>query len=453
MWIDAICIDQANIPEKNQQVQQMRHIYQSASRVVVWLGPEAEDSNIAMAAIERMGGSFDSATMRLEDACNVPDVVISDTAWQALGRLFGRSWYKRSWILQEVSASENVIVVCGPQSVPWTTFYFAAAYIFYRAGREPCPSPLKDSGYEALFTLCSLLFNSTMSEDSRRQETGLLRLLTQFRHCEATDPRDKVYALLGMASDMPDDADLKRNYAKPVAKVYQDLVEFIVTKDRNLDILRACQMSRPEHDLPSWVPDWSRASSFQVLNSLASTFPNRASGDSVAVTHFPEDSSTLVTQGVYVDIVIEISDSSISTSDSAPRNSLVDRLTDNSINKALNAIETNSPAIRAAMGMSSEGPPLPISSIRYLSDSLSSNPRPMSSFWTGTQLLGTTQASPMYGDIVCVLLGCSVPLILRPHEDDVYRLVGEATIAALMFGGVMKDVEEGRKTVREFHIV
>ncbi|KAL8834330.1 MAG: hypothetical protein Q9176_007558 [Flavoplaca citrina] len=341
----------------------MHHIYQSASCLVVWLGPEAEDSNIAMAAIERMGGSFDSVTMKLQDACNVPDVDISDTAWQALARLFRRSWYKRIWILQEVSASENVIVVCGPQSVPWTTFCFAAAYIHYRAGREPSPLPLKDSGYEAPFTLCTFLYDRTISEDSRQRDTGLLRLLTQFRHCKATNPRDKVYAFLGMASDMTDDADFKPNYAKPVAEVYQDLVEFIVTKDRNLDILRACETSG-------------------------------TSGNSVAITHIPEESSTLVAQGVYVDIVIEVSDSSMSTSDAAPRNSLVGRLADNIINNVLDAIDSHGPAIRAAMGISSDGPPVPVSSARYLSD-FSSNPRPISSFWTEAQVLGTTQASPM----------------------------------------------------------
>ena len=251
---------------------------------------------------------------------------------------------------------------------------------------------------------------------------------------------------------MPDDPDLKPNYAKPVAEVYQDLVEFIVKKDKNLDILRACEISGPEHDLPSWVPDWSRASSYQALHSFASTFPIRASGNSVAVTHIPKDSSTLVAQGVYVDIVIEISDSSMNTLEAAPRNSLVERLTDSIINNALNAIDTHGPAIRAAMGISSDGPAVPISSARYLSD-FSSNPRPISSFWTDTLLIGTTQASLMYGDVVCVLFGASVPLILRPQEEDVYLLVGEARIAALMFGGVMKDVEEGRKTVREFHIV
>ncbi|KAL8771407.1 MAG: hypothetical protein Q9209_003075 [Squamulea sp. 1 TL-2023] len=453
IWIDAICIDQANTTEKNKQVQQMRRIYQNAWRVVIWLGSEADDSNIAMAAVERMGGSFDPAIMRLEDACDVPDVPVSDPAWHALGKLFRRSWYKRIWILQEVSASANAIVVCGSQSVLWTTFCFAAAYIFYRAGRKPGPSPIRDTGYESLFSLCSFLFNRSRSEVTRRRETGLLRLLTQFRHCEATDPRDKVYALLGMASDMPDDANLKPNYAKPVAEVYRDLVEFIVTKDRNLDVLRACQISGPEHDLPSWVPDWSIASSVQALHSFASTFPGRASGNSAADVRFPEDSATLVAQGVLVDIIRKIEDPTINTFDSAPWNNFIERLTDNIINKTLDAVEAMGPATRAAMGIPTDGPSVPVSSVRHMSDSFSSNPRPMLLFCTDTQLLGTTQAGPMYDDIVCVLLGCSVPLILRRQADDVYRLVGEASIAPLMFGGVMKDVEEGRRTVREFHIV
>ena len=64
-----------------------------------------------------------------------------------------------------------------------------------------------------------------------------------------------MYALLGMASDVRNDTDLKPNYAKPVAEVYQDLVKFIVTKDGDLDILLACQIPNSEHDLPSWLLD------------------------------------------------------------------------------------------------------------------------------------------------------------------------------------------------------
>lgn len=38
LWIDAICIDQNNIAERNHQVKQMRSIYENAEKVVIWLG-------------------------------------------------------------------------------------------------------------------------------------------------------------------------------------------------------------------------------------------------------------------------------------------------------------------------------------------------------------------------------------------------------------------------------
>ncbi|PMD21171.1 HET-domain-containing protein, partial [Hyaloscypha hepaticicola] len=38
LWIDAVCINQNNISERNEQVQMMRRIYERAQRVVIWLG-------------------------------------------------------------------------------------------------------------------------------------------------------------------------------------------------------------------------------------------------------------------------------------------------------------------------------------------------------------------------------------------------------------------------------
>lgn len=48
MWIDAICVDQENKPERNKQVPRMADIFKSASRVVAWLGPGSENSRLAM---------------------------------------------------------------------------------------------------------------------------------------------------------------------------------------------------------------------------------------------------------------------------------------------------------------------------------------------------------------------------------------------------------------------
>ena len=53
-WIDAICIDQANIPERNNQVRGMQKIYERASKVLVWLGEASEDSDLAMMQIKKL---------------------------------------------------------------------------------------------------------------------------------------------------------------------------------------------------------------------------------------------------------------------------------------------------------------------------------------------------------------------------------------------------------------
>lgn len=48
LWIDAICIDQSNIPERGHQVQLMSKIYAQAIRVLAYLGEASGDSEIGM---------------------------------------------------------------------------------------------------------------------------------------------------------------------------------------------------------------------------------------------------------------------------------------------------------------------------------------------------------------------------------------------------------------------
>ena len=48
LWIDQICINQINLDERSAQVTIMGEIYRHANRVVVWLGPAKDDSDLAM---------------------------------------------------------------------------------------------------------------------------------------------------------------------------------------------------------------------------------------------------------------------------------------------------------------------------------------------------------------------------------------------------------------------
>ncbi|KAJ0116171.1 nkyrin and het domain protein [Diaporthe amygdali] len=81
MWIDAICINQADVVEKGPQVKMMGEIYRHAARVAVWLGPEADNSDIAMAKMEYLGSQiqFDFAkTMRMSPAMGAMELDMAD---------------------------------------------------------------------------------------------------------------------------------------------------------------------------------------------------------------------------------------------------------------------------------------------------------------------------------------------------------------------------------------
>lgn len=96
MGIDAICIDQSNIVERNHQVKLMRWIYQRARRVLVWLGPPTVTSDRAMHQLELLA-DVDWAGMAESDWSRY------DT--EAIAELICRPWFSRVWVRQEVRMS------------------------------------------------------------------------------------------------------------------------------------------------------------------------------------------------------------------------------------------------------------------------------------------------------------------------------------------------------------
>ncbi|RYO92278.1 hypothetical protein DL766_001769 [Monosporascus sp. MC13-8B] len=109
LWADAICINQRNKDEQSHQVRMMTSIYSQAKSVAVWLGPEMDDSDLAvelLQAISKIAG--DSEAMH---------GLIASKNWRrhftALVRLFERDYWSRLWVVQEVLNATSVTVYCG----------------------------------------------------------------------------------------------------------------------------------------------------------------------------------------------------------------------------------------------------------------------------------------------------------------------------------------------------
>jgi hypothetical protein len=126
LWIDAVCINQDDNDEKAHQLREMWRIYSSARLVMVWLGDLSDDADIALEFLRLWEPG---ATLVLEDndplAMAHPDVrafwnAMDAMRWKALVKLLHRPYFRRSWILQELSSARKVLVTCGGRvTVPW----------------------------------------------------------------------------------------------------------------------------------------------------------------------------------------------------------------------------------------------------------------------------------------------------------------------------------------------
>lgn len=153
--IDAICINQDDEAEKSMEVRRIRHIFMAARGVIVWLGPAADGSDIALIKLADFGAKYKEALQKSpldldEDFYylnNVAEEVRETTVVGTVRHLFAhtdfsdddsadipltgfkalyrRPWWRRMWILQEVSMANRVAFVCGDCEVPGDSLFQA----------------------------------------------------------------------------------------------------------------------------------------------------------------------------------------------------------------------------------------------------------------------------------------------------------------------------------------
>lgn len=92
LWVDALCINQADTAEKSHQITLMKDVYSKAEETCVWLGPADGDSDLAM---ETIGELYAARTYVLPD-----DDSLSEAQIQAINALMGREWWSRIWVVQ-----------------------------------------------------------------------------------------------------------------------------------------------------------------------------------------------------------------------------------------------------------------------------------------------------------------------------------------------------------------
>jgi Heterokaryon incompatibility protein (HET) len=256
LWIDAVCIDQSSIAERNSQVALMRHIYKSAAEVRVWLGPaDCRARSSQTIAFARLLARLDP---HIHDAFRPGRGRVTPypghSAWIDLLLLFQSPWFSRAWIVQEVLYARRIVAQCGKECLMWDELWRARQYLL-RTGFIGMPDLEQRQISSMIFSCASrLAVVYPMPPDP-------LFILLDCKMQLATDPRDKVFAFYGLLPGFLDGMGLRPNYNRTVTDVYTILTKEWLERFNNLDILTAIAGGDGHGDtesLPSWVVDWSR---------------------------------------------------------------------------------------------------------------------------------------------------------------------------------------------------
>lgn len=342
LWVDAICINQMDLAERGQQVLMMRQVYQMANRVLIWLGRSNDNTEEIFKLIDNMVKARE-ATWRPNDTRHWKD--IDDTTRREYGlpsddqvafmrwdSLFLSEWFQRVWVIQEVSVAQTATIYVGRFEIDWIRFQFANAWARDLNTLATRGSPAKAYKNVDLMGLAQHRYHT-------RAWARLLELLLCYRESESTDPRDKVYALLGLLTTPGMDRSLLVDYKSSVQDTFKRAALSVIQADKNLDILSiphqdSLTMAGPtDLQLLSWVPDWratnnpsiSRMENILCLNLISSrkhpTF--EASKGSKYELLLSDDNRLLGVEGMFLGLVQRISGALDDDENNAVRNARV----------------------------------------------------------------------------------------------------------------------------------
>ena len=232
----------------------MGSVYSSSACAFIWLGPGNEASDHALSLIDSLqeillehvpGLHVGETVPSNRNVCLPEDMVLpgDDQAWADLEVLFSRPWFNRTWTFQEPIRAPERMIACGSKIRNWSTF--ADAIIL--------PLNLRHGG-KAIININSFLVLDLFIE-KRPKDLRLSQLIYNTQQREASDRREKVYALYGLVQEYQK-VPLEISYAMSVEDVCRSAVRFCIENERSLSILTHVSLFRTQSDLPSWVPDW-----------------------------------------------------------------------------------------------------------------------------------------------------------------------------------------------------
>ncbi|KAG9190597.1 hypothetical protein G6011_08685 [Alternaria panax] len=453
LWIDSIAINQKDLKERGQQVQRMADIYRSAERVIIWLGTDDTSSKTVMSTCEFLGtkvevndfGSLRCLSDRLDDAhwgdiqAQLPYDIMT---WKAIAAFLQRRWFQRLWIWQEIRlAKSNAIIMCGTDTMRWIRLRTLLDCIVYKRSVSPYAVDSDEKFFAPLQNGYNLARNDRME---------LCELLATMRHARCVDQRDRVYGILGLSSVHGLQIDIRPDYNKPVVDVYMELMMYSAKESKRLDMLSLCGSEQTMDNWPSWVPRLMDSKKRNDIHSFAS-------GYSTCEVELLKDRALRVT-GIRLGQITKKDYFHASLRNAVwgirawtHRVGMASRYVDGkSMAEAFCHAICGGVLADYYMPPSRSSPSLASSStvfsniLRRYEDEIVMDQATIffsghvfrkcegrAFFKTSRGHIGIGPANMREGDEICVLLGCDVPMIIRPDSNGRYRIIGESYVSGI----------------------
>ncbi|KAH8745951.1 heterokaryon incompatibility protein-domain-containing protein [Hyaloscypha finlandica] len=255
IWVDAICIDQSNIEERNHQVPLMKAIYSNAVAVQVWLGSPSKGSDGAMEILKQNFQGIPLPEAKVGDS-----LLQDDDLWSVI-ELMRRPWWTRTWVRQELILSKRVFIHCGFNSISWNEMKVdhllkgRAQLLKEVHGRFNSKTVNQFNDCLDFFVqIDDMARFSERSSDPTVYDPAMLLALG--RQCNNSDDRDSIYGFLGLMGQNFQ-RKIKPDYKLSTPEVYLDAAIQLALCSNSLICLSLTKYSAKNvRWLPTWVPSW-----------------------------------------------------------------------------------------------------------------------------------------------------------------------------------------------------
>jgi hypothetical protein len=488
-WIDALCINQDDILERNQQVKRMHRIFRDARAVVVWLGPEKEEDHRAIRAMT------DTRRDASQNGRVIPPPNFGIEDWDALCAFLRKPYWYRLWVVQELAVNHNhTLFLCGTRSLTREMVKMAVRCC-QKLLRENSPAIITSN--QDAWKISTRVYRLVDVEPRLGEDAIPMGVLHLSREALASDDRDKVYGILGLL-DPSIASQINPDYssANTVQTVFTAFTVAVIQATGNLDQI----VYGPENlttTWPSWIQDLRLSFNRNHVRYLRGSKASLNCASDFRFIHI-NDKIHLRAKGILIDTIDGIASSPF-CHDPPIYPAYTPTRYKKSVSRVIGrTLSLDHPKIHRypaymklpwncedskLSSLVATGDGMKFQSFREKNRMFILNGETLESYFpahpsnessaktieyhlhfaiismegrklctTDTGYICLVPKTVKRGDVVVVLLGCNFPVLLRP-DKDMYRVVGECYVHGLMEGEAFDGKDDREAGHRNFVLI